>query len=110
MHSDLEDALLLWFNQARTMNVPISGPILQAKARELALSLGHHDFHCSSGWLERFKGRHSIVFRKICGESASVTPEMTSSWLSHTLPSLLAEYSPEDVFNADEELRTHSMD
>ena len=27
---------------------------------------------------------------------------MTSDWLSQTLPSLLAEYKPEDIFNADE--------
>ena len=26
-HEDLEKALLLWFRQARAMNVPISGPI-----------------------------------------------------------------------------------
>ena len=60
-YSDIEDALLLWFNQARCMNVPVSGTILQVKAQELALALGHRDFRCSSGWLERFKSRHSIV-------------------------------------------------
>ena len=38
----------------------------------------------------------------MCGESSSVTSEMTSDWLSQTLPSLLAEYKPEDIFNADE--------
>ena len=35
-HKDIEEALLLWFKQARTMNVPISVPILQVKAKELA--------------------------------------------------------------------------
>ena len=30
-HADVEDALLLWFKNARAMNVPLSGPILQAK-------------------------------------------------------------------------------
>ena len=33
-YKDIEEALLLWFKQARTMNVPISGPILQAKVKE----------------------------------------------------------------------------
>ena len=68
----------------------------------IALVLGHCEFHCSSSWLEHFKARNNIAFRRMCGESSSVTPEMTSDWLSQTLPSLLAEYKPEDIFNADE--------
>ena len=67
--------------QARSLNVPISGPILQLKARELANSLGHSGFACSSGWLERFKTRHGIVFRQMSGEAASVTEDMTADWL-----------------------------
>ena len=62
----------------------------------------HLSFRCSSEWLERFKIRHSIVFRRMCGESAAVTAEMMSDCLTHTLPSVLAEYRPENVFNADE--------
>ena len=48
------------------MNVPISGLIMKIKAKELALALkmGHSEFQCSTGWLERFKQRHSIVFRR----------------------------------------------
>ena len=46
------------------MNVPISGPIMKIKAKELALKMGHSEFQCSTGWLERFKQRHSIVFRR----------------------------------------------
>ena len=53
------------------MNIPVSGPILTIKAKELALKLGHQDFICSSGWLQRFKSRHDIVFRKIPGEEES---------------------------------------
>ena len=46
------------------MNVPISGPIMKIKAKELVLKMGHSEFQCSTGWLERFKQRHSIVFRR----------------------------------------------
>ncbi|MCG8625372.1 MAG: DNA-binding domain-containing protein, partial [Proteobacteria bacterium] len=38
------EALFIWFKQVRDMNVPISGPILKVKAKELALKLGHFDF------------------------------------------------------------------
>ena len=63
-HSDIKEALMMWFTQARALNLPVSGPILQIKARELALAMGYSDFSCSTGWLERFKSRHGIVFRK----------------------------------------------
>ena len=60
IYQDVEEALFSWFKQARCMNVPISGPIIKIKAKELAFK----DFQCSTGWLERFKQRHSIVFRR----------------------------------------------
>ena len=101
-HSDIEEALMIWFKQAPTLNLPISGPILQIKARELALSLGYTDFSCSTGWLQRFKARHGIVFRKMCGESGSVTTDMTVDWILTKLSALLDEFRPEDIFNADE--------
>ena len=65
VYGEIEEALFPWFKQARSMNIPVSGPILTIKAKELALKLGHQDFICSSGWLQRFKSRHDIVFRKI---------------------------------------------
>ena len=101
-HTDIEDAFLLWFKQARSLGVPISGPILQLKARELASALGHRGFACSTGWLERFKTRHGIAFRQMSGQAASVTEYMTTDWLRVKLPALLREYQPVDVFNADE--------
>lgn len=45
--------------------------------------------------------RHGIVFRKLCGESASVPTSVIEDWLQ-TLPSLLQGYDPADIFNADE--------
>jgi len=79
------------------MNVPISGPIMKIKAKELALKLGHSEFQCSAGWLERFEQRHNVVFRKVAGEEASVSKEMVSDWKSYQFPSLLEEFSPEDI-------------
>ena len=52
-YQDVEEALFSWFKQARCMNVPISGPIMKIKAKELALKMGHSEFQCSTGWLER---------------------------------------------------------
>ena len=101
-HPDIEEALLMWFKAARAENIPISGPIMQEKARSLAKMLGHADFTCSNGWLDRFHTRHNIVFRAIAGEGVAVTEEMTSDWMKKGLPDVLAMFEPRDIFNADE--------
>ncbi|CAM1308249.1 Uncharacterised protein g4794 [Pycnogonum litorale] len=88
----LEQVLLMWFNVARDKSFPVSGPILQHKADEMATKLKIH-FKCSNGWLERFKKRHGIVFRSPC---AVIDRKKT------VLGTPLREYAPEDIYNADE--------
>ena len=58
-----------WFREARSMNLPISGPLLQETAKEFAKKSGREDFAASSGWLDSFKKRHQIVFKTLSGES-----------------------------------------
>jgi len=99
---DLEQVLLDWFHQARAANLPISGPILKEKAQEIAGRLSHDDFFASSGWLDRFKNRHGIVYRQICGEAESVKQEDVDSWWSNVLPDLLKDYPLDNIYNADE--------
>ena len=65
---ELEAALFLWFKQKREERVPISGPIVQAKARDLHQRVNNScgdrapmkEFTASVGWLWRFCQRHSI--------------------------------------------------
>ena len=101
-YEDIESGLLLWFKGIREKNLPVSGPILQTKAEEIAKEMGFEDFSCSSGWIHRFKIRHAIVQKRVSGEAASVSEETVASWQEVTLPSLLADFAPEDVFNVDE--------
>lgn len=98
---DVEHELLEWFNHIRSSNLPISGPIIQSKAKEIATMFGIENFDCSSGWLWRFKKRHGIVSLKMCGEAAKVSDTTTSEWLS-TFNIIKMAYSPKDVFNMDE--------
>ncbi|ELU05436.1 hypothetical protein CAPTEDRAFT_46694, partial [Capitella teleta] len=93
---------MLWFKAARTKNIPLSGPILCAKASKLAADLGHEKFEASNGWLSRFKDRHQIVFRVISGESANVNQESVDTWHSNLQAEILMNHSPENIFNADE--------
>ena len=97
----LDKAVLEWFSKVRNQNVPVSGPMIQAKALEFAEELGIESFKASNGWLERFRKRHDIKFRAICGESSSVNSETVSNW-EEKLPSIIQGYSPENILNADE--------
>jgi len=38
---DIEEAVLLWFREARRRNIPLSGPVIQTKAEEFGKNLGY---------------------------------------------------------------------
>ncbi len=102
LYPDVEKALDLWFRDARAAATPISGPILMARADELAQQLGHSEFSANTGWLQRFNKRHGYVYRSICGEARSVNQEHVQQWKDGPLAHILSTYSPDDIFNADE--------
>ena len=82
--------------------MPLSGTLILEKADSLAKKLRHSNFKCSTGWLYCFKFRHGITFKKITGESATVTGAMTDEWTSTNMPALLSEFNSGDIYNADE--------
>ncbi|MEW8546499.1 MAG: transposase, partial [Candidatus Thiodiazotropha sp.] len=104
-YPEVEEALLKWFKSARDQNVPITGPFMMEKATGLAERLGvpEGQFKVSSGWLERFKERHGISFKRVCGEEKSVDmhSDQMEEW-KRTLSVILKEYQPDDIYNADE--------
>ena len=100
-YEDIETLLLEWFNHMRTSNVPLSGPIIQSKANEIAKNLDIQDFSCSTGWLYRFQKRHSISSVVICGEANKVDEEGANNWL-HGFYGVREKYASCDVYNMDE--------
>ncbi|UYV85048.1 K02A2.6-like [Cordylochernes scorpioides] len=60
------------------------------------------NFEASNGWLEKFKARRNIAFKRLHGEAGSVDANSVATWKDGIIPSLLAKYSPQDIFNADE--------
>ena len=56
---ELNAAVQSWFETARNKQMPISGPLLQEKARHFARELGMEDFKASNGWLHRFRERNA---------------------------------------------------
>lgn len=69
---DLEKCILMWLKQCCNKNVPIRSPVLQVQAQQFVVSLGYPNLCASNGWLQNFKKRNKIVFKILCGESASV--------------------------------------
>ncbi|GBN04906.1 hypothetical protein AVEN_221376-1 [Araneus ventricosus] len=49
---DINEAVLEWFKTVRTKKIPVSGPMIQHKAKELADALGIENFSASNGWLD----------------------------------------------------------
>jgi hypothetical protein len=98
---DLNSSVWEWFIHVRALGLPLSGPLIQGKAKEVARDMGIEDFKASNGWLEAFQKRHNVSLKAISGESHDVNPATVEEWLER-LPSLLAGFEPKDVFNCDE--------
>ncbi|NXQ84091.1 TIGD4 protein, partial [Nyctibius grandis] len=100
-YTDLEQALMKWYRIAQCLNMPVNGPMLRLKANDFAQKLGHSDFKCSNGWLDRFKSRYGLVFRAQPVETATTVGAPTL-WYQNVLPYYLSDYQPKNVFYMQE--------
>ncbi|XP_064004729.1 tigger transposable element-derived protein 4 [Pogoniulus pusillus] len=102
-YTDLEEALVKWYRIAQCLNVPVNGPMLRLKANDFAQKLGHSDFKCSNGWLDRFKSRYGLVFRAQPVEAApTATVDAPTLWYQNVLPYYINDYQPKNVFYIQE--------
>lgn len=90
-----------WLTQVLAKNLPISGSMVQEKAKEIAIENGDHEFKASNGWLESFKNRHQLTFSAVCGESKDVDQQPVADFRDK-LPELIAGYKTSDIANCDE--------
>ncbi len=72
-------------------NISLSGSIVKEQALEFAAQLGYTNFTASDGWLTSFKERHSIVFRFVSGESATVDQTVIDDWVQNKLPEIIKD-------------------
>lgn len=101
LHPNLEQALLKWLLHMRSLNVSINGTLLKEKALTFADKLKIENFSSTDGWLDRFKARHNIKFRNICGEKNDVDTCASDEWIQQ-IPAITHGYHPRDIFNLDE--------
>ncbi len=101
--SDVNVILWKWFATTHARGYPISGPILQGKAKQIASELGVEggDFSTSEGWLQKWKQRNNVRSYKIRGEFGNVDLERAKQW-KLSLKTLLIGYDMKNVFNMDE--------
>ncbi|KAH7960026.1 hypothetical protein HPB49_016267 [Dermacentor silvarum] len=84
VHEDLDKAVYTWFVETRAKKIALSGDIVRQKALNYACLLGIDDFKASVGWLNRFKSRHSIIGKVLCGEAASADSDGAAALLLNT--------------------------
>jgi hypothetical protein len=99
---NVDQALLKWFKVQRNAGFPINGPILKVQPEKFAKQLGHENFTCNNGWLDRFKNRYNIVYMKVSGAALSVDSKGASGWVKSVWVECQQGYSEEDINNADE--------
>jgi hypothetical protein len=74
---------------------------MRQKAEELATKMGKDNFVATDGGFNRWKKRENIVYKRAHGEQKDADFSAAETWISEEWPKIIAEYSPEDVYNAD---------
>ncbi len=100
-NNEINDLTSEWFCKVRGKGIPISGPILQVKAKAFTDALGIESFRASNGWLRSFWKRNNIGFNVLSSESRDVDESVASDWKKN-LQEACDGYPPEDLFDLDE--------
>ncbi|XP_064468531.1 tigger transposable element-derived protein 4-like [Ornithodoros turicata] len=100
-YDEIKEAVYKWFLDARSRKIPMSRPVLAAKAKRFAYLLDE-DFKPCGGWLQRFKDRYGITYRRIVGESASMDRAGREAWLDEHLEDIFQRYTECNIYNGDE--------
>lgn len=99
----LNEAMFLWFTQQREKGAPLSGPIIQEKARIMFEKLGENtsEFTASTGWLDKWKTRYGIRQLNICGEKLSADRDAVDVFKTE-FQEFTEGYTKDQIYNADE--------
>lgn len=92
----LDKMCLDWFSEVRRQNIPINGPTIQAKAKEIATDLGMTRFVASNGWLHKWRNRHNITYESTSGEASTLNQYDEEQLFEHFA------YKSNDIFEAEE--------
>lgn len=98
---EIDEALHQWVKQKLSQNARLNLPLLKSKAFELAKVMDR-DFTPSDSWINRFKERHGLKFRREHGEKQATDVNAAEYFKRAEMPRILSAYDPEDLYNCDE--------
>ncbi|XP_069168952.1 tigger transposable element-derived protein 7-like [Procambarus clarkii] len=102
-YTDLYSAVFKWFTQHRAKGIAVSVDSIRNAAERLAEKLNIDNIKASTGWVCRFKERHGIINKKICGEALSADVGSVNAFKyklsQHMVSNNLSWFQ---VYNADE--------
>jgi len=104
-YEQLDNIMYQWFVQVRSQGIPLSGPIIMAKAIAMNEKLnGDPNFIANIGWLEKFKFRHSIRQLDISREKLSANCAVVAEFKEQFKFKIKSElkFIREQVYNCDE--------
>lgn len=99
-NTEVDSALKTWFNNVRERKDTINGPLVRQKAEELAKILGKEDFMATDGWLQRWKKRENIEYKRIHGEEKSGDFLSVEVWIKTELPKIIAKMTESEICQA----------
>lgn len=99
--TDIEKALLCWYNFAVTHKLPISDDILKGKSVCFAERFGIANFLPSIGWLRRWKEKNGI---QLASEGLEMNPVLNTvdEQMESLIQTILSLYRPCDVYACQE--------
>ncbi|XP_046424688.1 jerky protein homolog-like [Neodiprion fabricii] len=107
----LGEALFIWYNENRILGIPITGPVLKAKARIVNRLLdGKKKFSASNGWLSKWKKRYNIRELSISGEKKPSDANVVEQYITE-LSEIINRKSLSrcQIFNCDETILNYKM-
>ncbi|XP_049315831.1 tigger transposable element-derived protein 4-like [Bactrocera dorsalis] len=102
MHFLQKSSVLVIPQYLKSRKIKAKLNLYSMKMFDFAKKLNISGFECSTSWISRFKVRYNIVAGKVAGESLSVQKSDVSDWLAKVWPNLKAQFSDDEIFNADE--------
>ena len=104
---NFDKAMHLWFSQERAKGTPITGVIVQEKAKMMYKAMypekDESHFKASEGWLHRFKQRHGIRCLSMQGEILSADTQSAENFKNEIKDLMEGErLTLDQVFNCDE--------
>ena len=64
--------------------------------------MGKEKLSATDGWFNRWKKRENIVYKSMHGAGKSADFLAAVEWIKREWPKIIAEYSLEDTYNANE--------